>query len=102
MARRKRGLMRRLALHAGLAIDAACKVLFDKNRPHQRVFIDGGGMYSFGHDWPRSEPDPEMLNRIMRLEAEHVYLRERLRTVEANQAKRKRYHKFHSARSWGR
>ncbi len=102
MARRRRSVLRRLALHASLMMDAIGKVMFDPRRPHQRVFVDGGGMYSFGDEWPSYESTPDVNTRMMRVEAELVYLRDRVRTLEAEKAKRKRYHKFHAAKSWGR
>ncbi len=108
MARRKRGLARRLMLHGGLWIDAIIQALCDPRRPHQRVFVDAGGMYSFGYDWPSQSQrgplchDEDLRNRVMRLEAENVYFRERIASLEAKHAKRKKYHKFHAARSWGR
>lgn len=108
MARRKKGLWRRLMLHGGLLIDALIQALCDPRRPHQRVFVDGGGLYSFGHEWiGQSQRGPlchdgDLANRVMRLEAENVYMRARIAQLEAKKAKRNRYHKFHAARSWGR
>ncbi len=108
MARRKRGLMQRMLLHGGLMIDALVRALCDPRRPHQRVFVDGGGLYSFGHEWVGQSQrgplchDDDLCNRVMRLEAENVYMRAEIASLKAQKAKRKRYHKFNAARSWGR
>lgn len=103
--------MRRLRLHAGLWIDVMIHAVCNPNQQaciDSQVYVDSGGMYGWtripvpahahqrgplGHD--------DVHNRLMRLEAENVYQRERIGRLEAERDRRKRYHKFHVARSWG-